>query len=285
MGESSCFGCWFWSDEWDFDHSRLSFHRQAHKRQQDNTCTTKKENTTATFCHLFLSQLLLRPPTCLHSQPPTKASAMSFASKNISLLALIALLLSGVVSSFRPIAPAVVRSPSVTSRTTTLFAKSGTKKKKIRDGTICVNRQARRNYEIIETMEAGIVLKGTEVKSIRDGKFIIRDSFVKPSFNGRSCTLMNSHIGKHTMAGPFFQHEEKRPRELLLHKSEARKIKLKTDQSGMTAVPLKAYFNKDNRVKLQIALCKGKNMRDKRADIKERDLKRETDRAIKSFRI
>lgn len=134
-------------------------------------------------------------------------------------------------------------------------------------------------------MEAGIILKGTEVKSIRDGKMIIRDAFVKVAYDGRSCTLMNCHIAKHTMSGEYFQHEEKAPRGLLLHKTEARKLKQKVDQNGMTIVPLKAYFNKDNRVKLEIALVKGKNVRDKRDDIKNRDLKRETDRIVKNFRI
>lgn len=202
----------------------------------------------------------------------------------IILNTLISLFLLNTVSSFQ-IAPSL-RSPVQTSgRPFALNAKSGKKKKKPKDGTICVNRQARRNYEIIETLEAGIVLKGTEVKSIRDGKMNLKDAFVKASFNGRSCALLNCHIAKHDMSGSYFQHEETRPRDLLLHKSEARKLKQKMEASGMTVVPLKAYFNKDNRVKLEIALCKGKNVRDKRDDIKARDLKRETDRIIKNFRI
>lgn len=166
-----------------------------------------------------------------------------------------------------------------------LHAKSGTKKKKPKDGTICLNRQARRNYEILETLEAGIALKGTEVKSIRDGKMNLQDAYVKPSKDGRSCTLMNCHIGKHTMSGPYFQHEERRPRGLLVHKSEARKLLKKTETAGMTIVPLKAYFNDDNKVKIQIGLARGKNVRDKRADIKARDLKRETGMIIKNFRL
>ena len=166
-----------------------------------------------------------------------------------------------------------------------LSAKSGKKKKKPKDNTICVNRQARRNFEIIQTLEAGISLKGTEVKSIRDGKMNLQDAFVKPSKNGRSCTLMNCHIGKHAMSATYFQHEERRPRSLLVHKYEARKLLKKTETTGMTIVPLKAYFNNDNKVKLEIALARGKNVRDKRADIKERDLKRDTGRIIKNFRL
>jgi SsrA-binding protein len=166
-----------------------------------------------------------------------------------------------------------------------LLAKSGKRKKKPKGNTICVNRQARRNFEILETLEAGISLLGTEVKSIRDGKMNLQDAFVKPSFNGRSCTLMNCHIGKHSMSAAYFQHEERRPRPLLVHRTEARKFKQKIEQSGMTIVPLKAYFSDDNKVKLQIALCKGKNVRNKRADIKDRDMKKEESRIIKNFTL
>mmetsp|Transcript_64518 Transcript_64518/g.180394 ORF Transcript_64518/g.180394 Transcript_64518/m.180394 type:complete len:253 (+) Transcript_64518:92-850(+) len=178
-----------------------------------------------------------------------------------------------------------ISSPSSSSSTRLFLAKSGKKKKKPKDNTICVNRQARRNFEVLETLEAGISLVGTEVKSIRDGKMNLQDAFVKANKDGRGCTLMNCHIGKHTMSGSYFQHEERRPRPLLVHASQARKFQQQSEQKGMTVVPLKAYFNDDNRIKIQIALCRGKNVRDKRADIKERDAKRETGRIIKSFRI
>jgi SsrA-binding protein len=188
--------------------------------------------------------------------------------------------------SFAPLSSPFPGSHYYSITTTSLFlAKSGTKKKKPKDGTICVNRQARRNYEVLETLEAGVSLLGTEVKSIRDGKMNLQDAFVKTSKDGRSCTLMNCHIGKHTLSGAYFQHEERRPRPLLVHASEARKFQQQTEQKGMTIVPLKAYFNDANQVKLQIALCRGKNVRDKRADIKERDIKRETGRIIKGFLI
>ena len=159
------------------------------------------------------------------------------------------------------------------------------KKKKPPPGTIAVNRVAYRNYEIIDTLEAGISLVGTEVKSIREGKLNLRDGYIRPTKNGRSCILHNVHIGKHGQAGEYFQHEERRPRTLLVHKEEARKLRQKVEQQGMTIVPLKAYFSKANKVKLEIALCRGKNVRDKRADIKERDAKRDERRIIKSFRI
>ena len=174
---------------------------------------------------------------------------------------------------------------TIVSSTTSLHAKSGKKKKKPKDTTVCRNRQARRNYEIVDTLEAGISLLGTEVKASRDGKMNLQDAFVKVSKNGRSCTLMNCHIGKHDMSGAYFQHEERRPRMLLLHKEEARKLLKKTETTGMTVVPLVAYFNDDNKMKLQIGLARGKNLRDKRQDLKERDMKRENSRIIKNFRM
>jgi len=180
--------------------------------------------------------------------------------------------------------PTLLTSPK-SNNSSKLLAKSGKKKKKPKGSTICVNRQARRNFEIIDTLESGISLKGTEVKSIRDGKMNLQDAFVKVSKNGRSCSLMNCHIGKHSMSGSYFQHEERRPRNLLVHKEQARKLLKKTETTGFTIIPLKAYFNDDNKVKLQIALARGKNTRDKRATIRERDMKRETSRIIKNFRM
>ncbi|KAL3757511.1 hypothetical protein ACHAWU_010143 [Discostella pseudostelligera] len=162
--------------------------------------------------------------------------------------------------------------------------RGGTKKKQDKGSTITVNKLAFRNYEVLEKWEAGIALQGTEVKSIRDGKMNIRDGFIKPNKNGRSCTLLNVHIGKHSTAGAFFQHEERRPRELLLHKSEARKLLQKTDKMpGMTIVPLKAYWNEQNKVKFEIGLCRGKNQADKRQDIKAREDKRDINRMLKNF--
>jgi SsrA-binding protein len=167
------------------------------------------------------------------------------------------------------------------------------KKKKLPGGgsdgstLIAVNRVARRNYEVLETMEAGISLLGTEVKAIRDkGKLNLRDGYVRPTKNGKSCILYNVHISQHSTAGPYFQHEEKRPRPLLVHKQEAKKLLQKTELQGLTIVPLKAYFNDQNKVKIEIALCRGKNVRDKRADIKERDANREARRMIlQTFRL
>jgi SsrA-binding protein len=218
----------------------------------------------------------------------SQQSSFRLASKTIFLLSLL-LQLATLAESF-------LQSPSFHRGTAAfpiaerpspiaLFAKSGKKKKKPKSNTICVNRQARRNFEVLETLEAGISLLGTEVKSIRDGKMNLGDAFVKATKDGRGCTLMNCHIGKHSMSGSYFQHEERRPRPLLVHREEARKLKKKTEQTGHTIVALKAYFNDDNKIKIQIALCRGKNVRDKRDDIKARDAKRDESRIIKSFRI
>mmetsp|Transcript_22501 Transcript_22501/g.34154 ORF Transcript_22501/g.34154 Transcript_22501/m.34154 type:complete len:200 (-) Transcript_22501:5760-6359(-) len=168
---------------------------------------------------------------------------------------------------------------------TGLFAKSGKKKKKPNDGTIAKNRIAYRNYEIIETLEAGISLKGTEVKSIREGKMNLRDGYCRASNDGRGVSLFNVHIGKHSMSSEYFQHEERRIRPLLVHKEQARKLKKQTEATGLTMVPLKAYFNEENKLKIQIALCRGKNARDKRQTIKDRENKREANRIMKNFRV
>ena len=177
--------------------------------------------------------------------------------------------------------------PSSTRSATPLYLKKGgTKKKKVKSNVITVNKLAFRNYEVLEKLEVGISLVGTEVKSIRDGKMNIRDGFVKANKNGRSCTLMNVHIGKHNTAGEFFNHDERRPRPLLLHKQEARRLLQKTDRApGMTIVPLKAYWNDGNKVKFEIGLCRGKNLRDKRQDIMARESKRDEQRMIKNFNV
>ena len=174
--------------------------------------------------------------------------------------------------------------PHLFIRNTQLHAKSGTKKKKVKDGTITVNRQARRNYEVVSTYDAGVSLVGSEVKSIRDGRMNLRDGFVRPDLTGRGLTLFNVHIGK--MGGnEYFTHEERRPRPLLLTKEEGRKLKREVDLKGMTIVPLKAYFNDRNLIKIQIGLCKGKNVRDKRNTIKEREARKDANRMIKNFRL
>lgn len=223
-----------------------------------------------------------KPSTIIRISRPRDVAQCPFITRRIRALITLVLVAAGLplCTSFVPSAVAISE-----RRCVQLSAKSGTKKKKPSGKTLSVNRVALRNYEVLEKLEAGIALLGTEVKSIRDGKLNLRDGYVKPSKNGRSCVLHNVHIGKHTMAGAFFQHEERRPRPLLIHKQEARKWMQQTEQKGMTIVPLKAYLSEKNQVKIQIALCRGKNVRDKRADIMERDAKREDNRIFKSFRV
>ena len=153
--------------------------------------------------------------------------------------------------------------------------KSGEGKKIIAD-----NRQARFNYHIIETYEAGVALQGTEVKSIREGKVNLRDGYAL--IRNNEAWLLNVHISPYQKAGDFFNHEPRRSRRLLLHKQEIRKLIGKVEQQGLTLVPLRMYF-KRGWVKVDIALAQGKKLYDKRETIKRRDDKRAMQRAIKQY--
>lgn len=144
---------------------------------------------------------------------------------------------------------------------------------------IANNRKAFRNYEILEKMEAGIELVGSEVKSCRDSRISLDEGFAQAK-NGE-CYLYGVHIAQCSNTNRFDQHEPKRPRRLLLHKREISKIQDKIGQKGLTVVPLKLYFNDKNRLKVEIALAQGKNVRDKRDDIKARDVKRDLNRIVK----
>ena len=140
-----------------------------------------------------------------------------------------------------------------------------------------VNRQARYNYQIFDTFEAGIVLTGTEIKSIRNGKANIKDSYA-PIKNGE-VFLLNMHISAYD-EGSIFNHNETRTRKLLLHKKEILKLNDKIRLDGYTLVPLKVYFKK-NLAKIELGLAKGKKDYDKRQTIKERDIKRELEKNYK----
>ena len=134
-----------------------------------------------------------------------------------------------------------------------------------------INRRARYDYFIEDTYEAGIVLKGTEIKSIRGGKANIKDSYA--IIRNGEVYLINMFID-HYKEGNFFNHEETRSRKLLLHKNEIRKLDNKLNLEGYTLIPLKLYFVR-GKAKIELGLCKGKKNYDKRESIKERDLKRE----------
>ena len=140
-----------------------------------------------------------------------------------------------------------------------------------------LNRKARYDYEIHDTYEAGLVLTGTEIKSIRNGSCNLKDSYIVIKNN--EAFILNMHISNYDK-GSIFNEEETRTRKLLLHKNEILKLKDKISIKGFTIVPLKLYFNK-GLAKLEIGVAKGKHTFDKKESIKERDIKRETDKALK----
>lgn len=143
------------------------------------------------------------------------------------------------------------------------------------------NRKAKFDYEIIETMEAGIVLTGTEIKSFRAGKANLKDSYAIVR-NGE-VFLVNMHISEYDH-GNIFNHNETRSRKLLLHKKEILKLNDKVRLEGFTLVPLKAYI-KGNYAKVLLGVGKGKKLYDKREAMKERDMRREMNKAMKQDKI
>lgn len=142
------------------------------------------------------------------------------------------------------------------------------------------NRKAKFEYFFVQEWEAGIALVGTEIKSIRDGKLNFKDSYARIIDN--EVWLYNLHISPYEK-GSFFNHEAERKRKLLLHKKEIKKMKSKIDEQGMTLVPKKIYVNEKGKCKVIIALAKGKKNFDKRDSLQEKQLKRESDRKLKSF--
>jgi SsrA-binding protein len=146
--------------------------------------------------------------------------------------------------------------------------------------TVVTNRKAYHNYHIGESIEAGIVLTGTEIKSIRAGRVSLGDAYVKPE--GGELWLLNAHIARYE-AGSYMSHEPTRPRKLLLHRKEIDSLAGKIQEKGLTLVPLKLYI-KGSIAKLEIAPAKGKKLYDKREVIARRDTDREIRRAIKGHR-
>lgn len=149
---------------------------------------------------------------------------------------------------------------------------------KTKDKPLAQNRKARYDYEIIETFEAGLVLKGTEIKSIRNGKITLQDGYI--SIYGGEAWLKNVHISPYEQ-GNIFNHDPLRDRKLLLRKSEISKLENETKQSSMTVIPLKVYLVR-GRAKILIGLARGKTKYDKRHTLKEQQAKRDIDRALKS---
>jgi len=144
---------------------------------------------------------------------------------------------------------------------------------------VAENRKARHEFFLTDTWEAGIMLTGTEVKSLRKGQSNIGESYA--SFEDDGLYLVNSYIPEYNQAGRFFQHEPRRKRRLLLHKAEMAKIFQAVERKGMTVVPVEMYFNARGIAKLKLALAEGKKLTDKRQDAAKRDWQRQKARIMR----
>jgi SsrA-binding protein len=134
---------------------------------------------------------------------------------------------------------------------------------------IATNRKAYRDYVVIESFEAGIELKGSEVKSLRDGKVNLEDGFAR--VDGKEIFLFNVHISPYAFSS-YLNVESARQRKLLLHRAQIDRLAVQLAQKGLTLVPLKVYFTEKGIAKIELALCKGKKLYDKRHDIKKREI-------------
>jgi SsrA-binding protein len=142
---------------------------------------------------------------------------------------------------------------------------------------ICQNKKARHEFEILDTCEAGIVLTGTEIKSIREGRIQLKGGFIR--IKGGEAFLNDIYIGPYPNAGPF-NHDPHRPRKLLLHRREIQRFYGKIQEKGLTLIPLKVYL-KDGRAKVELGLGKGRKKYEKREEIKKQEAKRQISRYLK----
>jgi SsrA-binding protein len=147
--------------------------------------------------------------------------------------------------------------------------------------TIAQNKKAFHDYEILDRLEAGIALVGSEVKSIRAGRISLKDSFVE--IHDGEAFLLRCHISPYEQAG-VFNHEPERRRKLLLHQREIHRLDQKVKERGFSIVPLQAYFSDQGKIKVEIALVRGKREYEKKQKIKDRDIRREMDRDVQRFR-
>ncbi len=154
-------------------------------------------------------------------------------------------------------------------------------KKEVKRNQVFKNKKAFHDYEILDTIEAGIVLEGSEVKAVRDGRVNLKDSFVRIIKN--EIFVLNMHITHLSTAHTIYRPNERRDRKLLLHRKEINKLFSKVTKDGITLVPIKLYFNSKNMLKMQIATARGKKLHDKRADLKQKSLKRDMQQALKNF--
>jgi SsrA-binding protein len=148
------------------------------------------------------------------------------------------------------------------------------------DRTIATNRRARHDYHILETIEAGLVLRGTEVKSLRAGQVTFKDSYA--TVRNDEAWLLGCHISPYSH-GSDANHNPERDRKLLLHKREVARLSGKVAERGLTLIPLRIYF-KQGRAKLELGLGRGKKLHDKRSTLREREVRREMDRAARAGR-
>ncbi len=146
---------------------------------------------------------------------------------------------------------------------------------------IAVNKQARRLYELVETLEAGLSLEGAEVKSLRQGRVSFKDGYVRFSDDG--AWLVGVHISPYENVSVYDRPDPERTRRLLLHKREIMRLKAKVEQRGLTVVPVAMYFTR-GRVKLEIALARGRNVHDKKDQLKQRDLDRDAERQLARYK-
>lgn len=144
---------------------------------------------------------------------------------------------------------------------------------------VALNRKARHDYFITDTVEAGIVLAGTEVKTLRSGQASIQESFAAPREG--ALYLINAYIPEYKQAGAHLQHETRRARKLLLHKREMNKLMGQVNRDGVTIVPLGIFFNQRGIAKVELGLAKGKHKADKRETIKKREFERDRARALR----
>jgi len=150
------------------------------------------------------------------------------------------------------------------------------RKRKVDPGDVASNRRARHKYEILERFEAGLELRGSEVKSLRGGKAQIAEAYA--AVDGGEVWLRGAYIPPYEPAS-LLNHDPERPRKLLLHKREIERLQAKTQQKGLTLVPLRIYF-KGSRAKLELALARGKEQRDRRRELRDRDQRREIEREL-----
>lgn len=148
--------------------------------------------------------------------------------------------------------------------------------------TLAVNRKARHDYTIEDTLEAGLVLRGTEIKSLRAGKINLQESYARIEHG--EAWLVGVHIAPWESSGLKFNHTPKRDRKLLLHRVQIDQLLGKTKSKGLTLVPLSVYLNDQGRAKVQLGLARGKQLHDRRHDIAERDARRDMERQMADYR-